>query len=342
MARLHQAHWFFDYLLRKLEDRRVNRERLADVVTRLMIAAPETLSQTQIARGETLPLASQLAADSVSRATRALSALHLVTAMTKQQGKQATGRPHAPLQLGGKRWAMVGVKIGHRAGRSVSLNIVVTGLDGQPLDISGYQSHDQLYVRELPESGGLDDLVEEFGAAVEEICGQPAVRERYILGVGVELAGHVCDGKVIDASHNSMRGVQLDQLLSKRLESLAQRHDRIVDRPEPLPIIVDNDVNVLAVLKTYQLRLLDREMAVVAVFDDGIGAALVIDGRVYRGARGMVGKIGHCLVPAEPDTGGEGEGKEPSVLRASAKCHCGGLRPLGLLCYPCPDSSSVC
>ncbi|MGH3823205.1 MAG: ROK family protein, partial [Pseudonocardiaceae bacterium] len=332
MSRLHQAHWFFDHLLRKLEDRRVSRERLADVVTRLMIAAPEGLSQSQIARGERLPLPFPLAPDSVSRATNALSSLHLATAQ-KVSPRGAVGRPYTPLRLGGDRWATVGVKIGHRAGRSVSLNILVTGLDGQPLNIAGYQSHDQLYVRDLPD-GGLDELVEAFGMAVEEICGQPAVRKRYILGVGIELAGHVCDGKVINASHNDMVGVQLDQLLSRRLESLTQRHDKIVDRPEPLPVIIDNDVNVLAALETYRPWFMDHEMAVVAVFDDGIGAALILDGRVYRGARGMAGEIGHCLVPIEPDAEIEEGEVQPSSLKFSAQCHCGGFRHLD--CYATP------
>ncbi len=331
MAVLCQAHWFFDHLLRKLEVHRVSRERLADVVTRLMIAAPETLSQSQIARGEGLRLSTQLAPDSVSRATAALSALHLVAGPLKVKPRGA-GRPYTPLQLGGTQWATVGVKIGHRAGRSVSLNILVTGLDGQPLDIAGFQSHNQLYIKELPE-GDLNDLVEAFGAAVEDICSQPAVRKRYILGVGVELAGHVSDGKVIQASHNGMVGVQLDQLLSQRLESLAQRYDKIVDRPEPLPVIVDNDVNVLAVLETYMPRFPDREMAVVAVFDDGIGAALVLDGRVYRGARGMAGEIGHCLVPIEPDVGIR-KNEVPPSLGFSAACHCGGFRHLD--CYATP------
>lgn len=325
------AHWFFDHLFRKLEDRRVSRERLAEVLTRLMIAAPEGLSQSQIAQGERLPRPSQLAADTVSRATAALSSLHLVTPLkTRSHG---AGRPYVPLQLGSARWAMVGVKIGHRAGRSRALNIVVTGLDGQPLDIAGYQSDNQLYIRELPD-GSLDDFVEVFGAAVEEICSQPAVHERYILGVGVELAGHVCDGKVINASHNGMIGVQLDQLLSNRLESIAKRNEKIVDRLEPLPVIIDNDINVLAVLETYRPRFPDREMAVVAVFDDGIGAALIIDGRVYRGSRGMAGEIGHCLIPVEPEAGVEQDEIRPTSMKSFAKCHCGGLRHLD--CYATP------
>jgi predicted NBD/HSP70 family sugar kinase len=288
----HQA---FDDILSTLEARKVGRRRIADVVTRLLIASPAHPPQSEIAEGRGMALPYKIPADSVSRATAALSAMNLVTQHKSRADRP--GRPYTPLQLGSSRWAIVGVKVGHQQRRAVTFNTLVTGLDGIPLKLPGYQSEDQPYIRDISEG---DDLVDALGEIIEELCDLPAVRHRAILGVGIELAGHVFEGAVIEASHN-MRGVQLGQQLSRRLDRLADRFEdrRITRTHHPLPVIVDNDVNLLAVLESYRPRFPERDLAVVAVFDDGIGSGLITDGRVYRGGGGMAGEIGHCLIPID-------------------------------------------
>jgi predicted NBD/HSP70 family sugar kinase len=338
-------HRAFDDLLSALEASKIGRQRIAEVVARLMIAAPGRPAQTEIAQGRGLPVPCEIPPDSVSRATAALSAMNLLTQHKPKADRP--GRPYTPLQLGSSRWAMVGVKIGHEQGRAVTLNVLVTGLDGLPLKLPGYQSEDEPFVRDINEG---DDLVEALGEAIEELCDLPAVRHRVILGVGVEIAGHVFEGVVVEASLNSMLGVQLGRQLSKRLDRLADRFDdrRLTRGHQPLPVIVDNDVNVLAVLETYRPRYPERDIAVVAVFDDGIGSGLIVDGRVYRGGRGMAGEIGHCRIPLDiprdlealaaveaattvPDTPSSSGAAPPPAPAGERRlpgfrdpCHCGG------------------
>ena len=67
------------------------------------------------------------------------------------------------------------------------------------------------------------------------------------------------------------------------------RHDLGLD----MPVYVDNDVNVLGVLQTYRPDFPELDLAVIGVFDDGVGSALILGGLVYRGGRGMAGEIGH-------------------------------------------------
>ena len=326
MASLQHSHWLFDSLLRQLESRSVSRERLTEMLLRLAIAAPQPLSTSEIARMARFAGSASLAPEGVRRASAALKRLNLVSEL---EGRGRSGRPSILLKLGGQQWATVGVKIGHKAGRPVSLNVLVTGLDGEPLDIAGYQSREEPYETTIPEG---DDLVHALGTAVEEICCQPATEGLYILGVGVEVAGHAFEGRVVEASHTGMKGEQLDLKLSQRLQGLARRLDRLVGRSEPLPVVVDNDVNVLAVLETYKPRSRDRHIVIIAVFDDGIGAALVIDGRVYRGSRGMAGEFGHCLVPVELDV--QDQSEHPDYPGFSTPCHCG--RSQHLDCYATP------
>lgn len=334
-------HRAFDDLLDELEKFKISRQRIAEVVARLMIAAPGRPAQTEIAQGRGLPVPFEIPPDSVSRATAALSTLNLLTQHRPKADRP--GRPYTPLQLGSSRWAMVGVKIGHEQGRVITLNILVVGLDGIPLNLPGYQSGDEPYIRDIGEG---DDVVEALGEAIEELCDLPAVRHRTILGIGVELAGHVFEGEVVQASLDSMLGVQLGRQLSERLGRLADRFDdrRLTHERQPLPVIIDNDVNVLAVLETYRPRYPERDIAVVAVFDEGVGSGLIVGGQVYRGGRGMAGEIGHCHVPLDCDALAALEAVSPAPEAATSNdaalpadpagdrrlprfhdpCHCGG------------------
>jgi predicted NBD/HSP70 family sugar kinase len=64
------------------------------------------------------------------------------------------------------------------------------------------------------------------------------------------------------------------------------------------PVYADNDVNVMA-LGEMGIAGSDEDVLVVKV-GTGIGCGIIVDGRVYRGAQGSAGDIGHISV-APPD-----------------------------------------
>jgi glucokinase len=66
---------------------------------------------------------------------------------------------------------------------------------------------------------------------------------------------------------------------------------------------IDNDANAAALYELEERRV--RDMLFVAV-GTGIGGALVLDGRLWRGARGLAGELGHV-----------------AVERAGPRCACG-------------------
>jgi predicted NBD/HSP70 family sugar kinase len=94
---------------------------------------------------------------------------------------------------------------------------------------------------------------------------------------------------------------------------------------------------------------------VIAVFDDGIGSGLIINGRVYRGGGGMAGEIGHLLVPIDISSTAQDNGQggtrdnlgdnQPQVVypdlkgnrpgRFSDNCYCGHKGHLD--CYATPE-----
>ncbi|WP_202238972.1 ROK family transcriptional regulator [Actinacidiphila reveromycinica] len=72
-----------------------------------------------------------------------------------------------------------------------------------------------------------------------------------------------------------------------------------VAAPGPLPTVVDNEANLGALAELW-LGGHDRLADFVHVSAEiGIGAALVVEGRLFRGARGFAGELGH--VPVRPD-----------------------------------------
>ena len=66
-----------------------------------------------------------------------------------------------------------------------------------------------------------------------------------------------------------------------------------------VPCLLENDVRLAAMgMQRYLGRAAPRNMVYVSV-GTGIAAGLVLDGKLYRGAHGMAGEIGHMVI--EPD-----------------------------------------
>ncbi len=66
------------------------------------------------------------------------------------------------------------------------------------------------------------------------------------------------------------------------------------------PVLVDNDVNTLTVAEQWFGRGHGVDDFVVVTVGEGVGAGIVVDGQLYRGAKGAAGEIGHMRVEGEP------------------------------------------
>jgi predicted NBD/HSP70 family sugar kinase len=109
-------------------------------------------------------------------------------------------------------------------------------------------------------------------------------------------------------------------------------------------VIVENDVNALAVLAIHQIHYADPDIVVVGVFDEGVGGGLVMDGRLRRGGNGRAMEIGHLAVgfppgqdpesqpPQEPEAGAA----RPTAAGAGfgAPCTCGRFGHVDTLATP--------
>ena len=74
--------------------------------------------------------------------------------------------------------------------------------------------------------------------------------------------------------------------------------DRLGARLEA-PVWVDNDVNVLGLGEWRAGAAADHDNVLIVKVGTGIGAGIIADGRIYRGAQGAAGDVGHIQISDE-------------------------------------------
>jgi predicted NBD/HSP70 family sugar kinase len=117
------------------------------------------------------------------------------------------------------------------------------------------------------------DLVERVGSEIDELLG---------LGIGIPAPVDPVTGMIsVRGVLRGWDGVQIAQVMEKRLAR---------------PVYVDNDANVGALAESTLGAGRDwRDMLYVKVAH-GVGAGIVIAGRLHRGSDGTAGEIGHVQV----------------------------------------------
>ncbi len=125
-------------------------------------------------------------------------------------------------------------------------------------------------------------------AALEVAAGRP------VSGVGVAAAG------LVDRTGERVRfGAHLpwrDAPVRDRLEALLAERFRGSTAGGAPRVVLDNDANCAAHAELAAGALRGVSSALLITVGTGIGGAVVLDGRVVRGANGMAGEFGHVQV----------------------------------------------
>ena len=196
------------------------------------------------------------------------------------------GRPVVPLRLATHHWSIVGINVVSENGEPSLLFGVLTDLEGTVLAepvVSGLlpQNDERAWRREL--AGQLASVTRELVAA-------SAAAGRELLGVGVELGGHIDAGRVVFSINNTFGGDKsLEEFDLQAALELSTRNS----------VVVTNDVHSLAIRDALYGFTTATHPVTVALFDDGIGAAVMDGGRIYEGARGAAGEVGHLPTTLE-------------------------------------------
>ncbi len=129
-------------------------------------------------------------------------------------------------------------------------------------------------------------------AAVQECCARAleaaGVDRAQVIGVGAVLPGVVDPqaGIAVAAPSISWSNVPLRWLMQEKLQ---------------LPVFLENDANAFALAECHYGAGRGRRHVLGVTLGVGIGAGIVLDGRIYRGAHSGAGELGHMnVLPGGP------------------------------------------
>lgn len=162
--------------------------------------------------------------------------------------------------------------------RVLALDIGGTAIKSALLDEGGQV----LQEGETPSEGrrGGKRLMERAKAVIDGYAGYDAI--------GISTTGQVDarEGRIIFANENvpGYSGMQVAKIL--------RTHARV-------PVVVENDVNAAALGEAHFGAGVGERDFLCLTYGTGVGGAIVIDGRIYGGADGVAGEMGHILTHPE-------------------------------------------
>jgi predicted NBD/HSP70 family sugar kinase len=243
--------------------RRLNRLRVIHALRdQGLISRAEIARRTGLSRSTVSSLVSDLQADG------------LVVERSEPGAAFGTqgGRPPILLSFDSSAGAAVGIDFGHS-----HLRVAVSDLSSRilaeravPLDTDHAAEQ------------GLDAAAE----LVPELLAEAGAEETHVIGAGMGLPGPIREDGVVGSSAilPGWVGVAAVAEMRRRLD---------------IPILVDNDANLGALAEAAFGAAQDASDLIYLKVSSGIGAGLILNGRLYRGAAGLAGELGHILVDPE-------------------------------------------
>jgi glucokinase len=143
----------------------------------------------------------------------------------------------------------------------------------------------------------LDIMVE----SVEEV--RAAAPDVVAVGFGIPALVEWETGVSRWSTHLPLADVRFRDVMSERLG---------------LPVVVDNDANAALLAEARAGAARGVSHAVLVALGTGIGSGLLLDGRIYRGSRGLGAEIGHMVIDLHgPDCQGDCPGRGCLEVMAS-------------------------
>lgn len=187
---------------------------------------------------------------------------------------EGMGRPSTPLQLDAATRVLMGVEIAVEC-----LRVVCVSLTGEVVSSA-----------QVPLLSSLPDRVcKQTAALVFEQCQQLDAKKLLLSGVGVCLPGAINEeaGIVRFAPNLAWREVPFLSMISVAFARIGV---------PAVPIHLQNDADAAA-LSEYEFSANESEDPLIFVSCDvGVGAGIILNDRLFVGAMGMAGEIGHTTL----------------------------------------------
>jgi glucokinase len=130
---------------------------------------------------------------------------------------------------------------------------------------------------------GPVEVIDRVARCVHDAVDECDLELKHVKAVGVGAPGIVDpeNGRVIFAGNLGWKDVALKKDLEKRLD---------------LPVFLQNDANLCS-LGVYEVELESEPRSMVGIFlGTGIGAGLIVEGKLYSGFNRTAGEVGHMVI----------------------------------------------
>lgn len=218
---------------------------------------------------------------------------------------------------GGRRPVLL--RLNHRAGFVVGLKLMEEAVTCAVTDLDAQVLHHQVTPLPGEEEHSLESILPLLIQAIEDTLAASGVDVERVLGIGIGMAG-VVDGNTGTCRYSPFFGWRDVQIA----EPIATHFD--------LPVYLENDVNTLTIAEQWFGYGHDVDHFAVVTVGRGVGAGLVVNGQIVRGAFGGAGEFGHIPLTADGplcDCGKHGcleaLASDPAVLRRAAAGLAGGV-----------------
>ncbi|WP_199043471.1 ROK family transcriptional regulator [Glycomyces salinus] len=177
------------------------------------------------------------------------------------------GRPATTLRLNGDRGRVVGVDVAETYVRATVFDAALAELGAAEVATDEHR-------------GGTDYIIDAVVRALETALERVGAAREDVLGVGVSLPG----------------GMQRSASVSVVVPNEIWHHlDRLRERIG-LPVVVDNPLKAIATAELWFGEGRRHSSMITVNLGTGVGAGIVLEGKVLRGAQNTAGEWGHSLL----------------------------------------------
>ncbi|KJZ19879.1 ROK family transcriptional regulator [Loktanella sp. S4079] len=180
------------------------------------------------------------------------------------------GRPAVALEVVADTYFVIGIKLSEEMHSAV-----LTDFAGNTLGTATLSTP--------PHPKSLDEILSEVGTLIEMVLNIAKKSQTDIAAVGIGMSG------IVDHQSGT---VPWSPLLALRDSDFAAHFEERFG----LRLYLDNDANMLTLAELWFGAGRAKSDFAVVTIEHGVGMGLVIDNRLYRGARGMGLELGHTKV----------------------------------------------
>lgn len=180
---------------------------------------------------------------------------------------------------GGRRAVLL--EINEAGGLMIGVDLGGTKIVGGVVDMTARIRH-RVHV---PTPSDPDEILRKVLEVISELLASSDARKTPVKGIGIASPGLVDEnGVVVKAGNLGWRNVPLRERVTVAFG---------------IPTIIENDTNAAALAEMYYGAAAGMENLIYVGVGTGVGAGIVLNGILYRGARGGGGEIGHMRMVAE-------------------------------------------